>query len=89
MAGSCTGKSKNSCCWVNGKLCPYVRDDGENTERRWVCTLREKYGNWEEVHIDEGYIENVKPHWEATNVPDCGAYPRKDQECGECGLIGE
>ena len=85
---SCPGNTPLSCCWVDGVLCRFLRDDGLEVTRRWVCTLREHYGNWNEVHTDAGYLEHVKPTWLAQNIDDCGDYPSAGVSCGECGQVG-
>lgn len=84
----CDGKNKEHCCWVNGNVCRFLRDDGPEAERQWVCTLREELNNWNRVHRDQRYLEHVKPHWERAGVDDCGDYPSRGITCGTCGLVG-
>jgi hypothetical protein len=67
-------EGKEICCWIEGVVCPFLRDDGINTERRYVCTLREKYGNWNDVHNDAQYKKFVQPYWIKLNIKDCGTY---------------
>jgi hypothetical protein len=83
----CPGDTPSPCCWLDGVLCPFLRDDGD-APRRWVCTLREKYGNWDDVHTDAGYLKLVKPVWDRVGISDCGDWPGPGQSCGECGLGG-
>lgn len=85
----CLGNTVNSCCYVEGELCRFLRDDGVLASRRWICTLREQLGSWEEVHNHEGYKEHIQPVWERLGVSNCGEYPRKGEICGECGKEGE
>lgn len=87
MSG-CLGNTPDPCCYVNGEVCIFMRDDGPEANRRWVCTLREKYGNWEEVHTDPGYLEHVRPVWIQNDIADCGDYPGPGKTCGECGVTG-
>jgi hypothetical protein len=85
----CDGTTPEPCCYVNGQLCRFLRDDGPEAARRWVCKLRERYGNWTDVHADPGYLEHVKPAWAANGIADCGDYPAAGVTCGECGKVGQ
>jgi len=75
----CLGNTKDSCCYIEGELCRFLRDDGVSASRRWVCTLREEHGNWSDVHNDERYITQVRPHWIERGIADCGDY-----KCENC-----
>lgn len=76
------------CCWINGTVCVFLRDDGLDATRRWVCTLREELGSWEAVHKDIRYIEKVRPTLDKFNQANCGYWPGPGVTCGECGVSG-
>lgn len=67
----CTGNGEDHCCYVNGEPCMYL---GENVVpgRRWACTLYVRYGNWDDVHLDAGYIENVQSVWDSLGTREDG-----------------
>lgn len=75
----CHGNGEH-CCYVAGEVCRYLE---ENTVegRRWACGLRRKYGSWEGVHSDPGYLAHVKPAWEANGVRDCGDFGPLEKQC--------
>jgi hypothetical protein len=84
----CKGNIVNDhCCWVDGKICPFLKHY-PNEERIWSCGIREKYDSWEEVYSDKDYVDNVKPLLVKIDLPDCGKWPRKNEKCTVCGLIG-
>lgn len=85
--GKCLGNSEDHCCWVNSTPCRFLE---ENTvpDRRWACGLRRRLGSWEAVHNDPGYLEHIKPNWEAKNVADCGDWPIIGEVCAICGATG-
>ena len=70
MVLECHGNGKEHCCWVKGKICPYLE---ENTVpgRHWVCGLRRELPSWDAVHKDPRYI--------ALGFGDilCGDWPEK------------
>lgn len=68
----CNRALEDHCCYLKGKTCRYLREDTGTP--RWTCTLREKYGNWDDVHKDSGYLEHVKPTWTELSIKDCGDY---------------
>ena len=72
------------CCWIAGAICPFVRDDGVQAARRFVCTLRERAGSWVAVHALPEYVEHVRPTLLLTGV-DCGDWPPAGATCAECG----
>ena len=83
--GFCKGDGDDHCCYVNGSPCRYLE---ENTvsERRWACGLRRIYGNWDDVHSDEGYLKYVKPCWDKAGIADCGDWPPVGTKCNTCGV---
>jgi hypothetical protein len=83
----CKAKDGN-CCWIAGVVCPFLRDDGSLTDRRWVCTLRESLGSWAAVHADPRYIAVVHPTLMSVGTVDCGDWPGPGITCGECGVTG-
>jgi hypothetical protein len=73
------------CCWLNGEACRFLRDDGAGAARRWVCTLRERAGSWDDAYRLPEYVEHVRPTLTAIGLPDCGDWPRPGETCNECG----
>jgi hypothetical protein len=76
------------CCYIAGPPCRYLRDDGTGAALRWVCTLRERLGSWDEVHRDAGYLEHVAPVVRSVAGVDCGDWPPKGETCNACGVTG-
>ena len=79
---------KGHCCWINGVVCPLLRDDGPDADRRWVCTPREQLGSWEAVHEDPEYLKLVAPTLRLLGQVDCGDWPGPGVICAECGANG-
>ena len=79
--------TEGHCCWINGAVCPFLRDDGAAASRRWVCTLREELGSWPAVHADQRYLTFV--HLRDRIGVDCGDWPRPGETCAECGAVGD
>lgn len=69
--GVCHGNGEDHCCYVDGKVCPFLE---ENTVsgRRWACGLLRELGTWTAVHGDERYLAEVRPAWDRNGVQDCG-----------------
>lgn len=89
MATCLAGLSTDGhCCWIDGEPCTFLRDDGHDASRRWVCTLRERLGSWAAVHADPGYIEKVAPTMRKFGQVDCGDWPGPGVTCAECGVVG-
>lgn len=80
---ACWNDEDGHCCWINGKVCPYLE---ENTieGRRWACGLLREHGDWEKVYQTEGYRRDVQPTLDRIGWGQCGEYPG-DNICGECG----
>lgn len=76
------------CCWLDGVVCPFLRDDGIDTSRRWVCTFRERLGSWEAVHSDPEYLDTIGPVMMGLTGVLCGDWPTRNERCNECGVIG-
>lgn len=85
---TCPGNTPSPCCYLDGELCPFIRDDGHHADRRWVCRLREEHGNWTDVHTDPRYLSVVRPVWDRVGISDCGDWPGPGERCGECGKVG-
>jgi hypothetical protein len=81
------GSGDDHCCWIVGGVCPFLRDDGVDASRRWVCTLREQLGSWKAVHRDHRYVEKVAPTMRRFGV-ECGEWPQPGARCEECGVTG-
>lgn len=80
--------STDHCCYLAGKVCSYLRDDGPTASRRWVCTFRERLGSWAAVHADAEYLATVGPVMRGLTGVDCGDWPVPGELCHECGVTG-
>lgn len=67
----CHGNGSDHCCYVNGVKCPYLVEDSAGP-RRWSCGLYVELGDWDLVHADQRYLNDVRPHWLQSGTPDCG-----------------
>lgn len=81
----CLGRNSDThCCWLSGKVCPFLE---ENTEPgfRWSCGLRRELGDWDAVLEDERYQQVVQPVWDAFPIStNCRDYPDGVWECRQC-----
>ena len=84
---TCNGNEEDHCCYLKGKVCEYLE---ENTVpgRRWVCGIRKKYNSWEETHHDPDYTRDIKPLLNDIGITNCGEWPRQNEKCAICGVIG-
>lgn len=75
---ACSGNGPDHCCWVNGQVCPALRDDGPGAERRWVCTLYEAAGDWAAVHASPEWRALPVAAWFEEQYPGhgCGDWPQ-------------
>lgn len=83
---ACQAK-RDHCCYIENQVCPALRDDGPNADRRWVCTFREKLGSWDAVHADPEYLETVGNKMKSLIGVYCGDWPKPNEQCNECGAI--
>ena len=83
----CDGNSDDHCCWIQGKVCPHLRENVVEG-RRWACGLLVELGSWDKVHSDERYLRDVQPMWTKRGSGDCGSYPGVGNICGSCGKGG-
>ena len=79
----CLGNSEDHCCYLKGVACKHLE---ENTveDRRWVCGLRRKLGNWDDVIASTEYQTDVAPILEPLGI-NCRDYPDVGQWCATCG----
>lgn len=71
----CNRSLQDHCCYLKGITCKFLRENTSSGNTcRWTCTLRERYGNWEDVHNSPEYLATVKPVWTELNIKDCGEY---------------
>lgn len=80
MADSCHGNGIDHCCYVNGKVCPFLEEDAL-PNRYWSCGLLNKLGSWDKVHNDPGYLEFVQSRWDVVGIESCGAWMVPGQCC--------
>ena len=82
--------SSDHCCYLGPfGVCPALRDDGVDAERRWVCTIREAKGSWAAAHASAPYRESgIGPIVRDLVGVDCGDWPRPGETCATCGVTG-
>lgn len=85
----CDGNSEISCCCIDGVECKYLE---ENTlpDRRWVCGLRRRLGDWDSVLESPEYKRDIAPALEPLGI-NCKDWPDKATHgkivrCMNCGL---
>ena len=86
----CQGRNLDDhCCYLNGKVCPFLE---ENTEPgfRWSCGLRRELGDWDKVLEDPRYKEQVEPEFRIRAerlgyMTNCRDYPSGSDRCTYCG----
>ena len=81
---ACEGNRDDHCCYLDGQVCSFLRDDGPEASRRWVCTFRERLGSWEAVHADSEYRREIAPTMLSLTGVLCGDWPPKGVTCGTC-----
>lgn len=85
--GNCFG---DHCCYVNGAPCPFLLiDDPALAPRKYACGLVHELGNWQRVEKDPRYLQQVKPHWDASGTIPCKDYPGDPQTIRAAVLAGE
>jgi hypothetical protein len=86
----CLGNGEDHCCYIKGKPCPflifdYIDETGHF--RKWACSLRAKYGNWDDVLADPEYQRATEGAW-APGV-NCRDWPDGEGwnagPCSKCG----
>ena len=85
----CRAQSDHCCYLGPFGVCPALRDDGPDADRRWVCTLREREGSWARVHGSAAYIASgIEAIVRDLVGVDCGDWPRPGETCHTCGVTG-
>ena len=81
----CSGNADTHCCWLVGQVCPHLE---ENTlpDRRWVCGLRRRLGDWDAVLASAEYRRDVAPFLKPLGY-NCRDWPDEypGMKCGDCG----
>ena len=84
----CSGTADDHCCYLKGQRCPFS-EDNTLPDRRWVCGLRRKLGNWDDVLASDEYMTVVAPVFEPLGI-NCRDWPdgegANSAVCGECGV---
>lgn len=89
----CRGRNlDNHCCWLNGKICPFLEENTED-DYRWSCGLRRELNSWDAVLDDSRYTEVLVPFWndyeQRTGIrSNCKDWPGPGQKCGTCEAEG-
>jgi hypothetical protein len=87
----CLGNGSDHCCYVKGEDCPflfrnYVDENGHF--RKWACSLRVKYGNWDDVLKDPEWQRVCGSAW--ADGLNCRDWPDGEGVnrgvCKECGV---
>jgi hypothetical protein len=88
----CLGNGNDHCCYIRGEECPflftnYVDETGHF--RKWACSLRVKYGNWDDVLADPEWQRVCGNAWKTglncKEWPDAPDGPNRGV-CKECGV---
>lgn len=81
------------CCWTKGQPCKFLIEnhtDENGYFRRWACSLRAKYGNWDDVLADPEYQALQKWAWRpglnCRDWPDGEPGTPNWGVCPECGV---
>lgn len=79
---------QDHCCHLGAHgVCQFLVE--HTAGRRWACGLYVELGSWEAVHVDPRYVASVRPKLDDMGLDvDCGDWPRPDEICGTCGVIG-
>lgn len=78
---------QDHCCYFEGEVCQYLIES-PHPDFQFACSLRVKYGGWDETHKSPEYLSQVKPKLIAIGYPDtdCGDWPPPGVACGSCGI---
>ena len=82
--------SADHCCNLGPfGVCPALRDDGPNADRRRVCTIREHEGSWAAMVTAKAYrLSGIADIVRDLVGVDCGDWPRPGETCHTCGVTG-
>lgn len=81
MSNVCSGNTEDHCCYLRGKPCPHL-EQHTMPDRKWVCGLRRKLGDWDKVLESEEYLTDVAPVFEPLGI-NCRDWP-EPTGCGNC-----
>lgn len=84
---NCHGNGADHCCYWNGEPCPYLEQD-TIPGRRWVCGLMRELGDWDLVHEDPRYLNDVQPLWRDED-PLWDWLWQQGVRCGTWGVEGK
>ncbi len=78
----CTGRggthANEHCCYVAGKVCKFLVDNGIPGDERFRCGLMLELGDWNKVHADPRYAP-LAIHWKGQAL--CGDWQPKAGTC--------
>lgn len=80
---ACTGRGSPSgdhCCYVAGKTCAFLLDNGIPGDGRFRCGLRVELGSWEAVHADPRYAP-IQAVWDEVGISSCGEWESPPGRC--------
>lgn len=87
----CLGNGNDHCCYIKGQECVFlIRNytDENGHFRKWACSLRAKYGNWDDVLADPMWQTICGNAWK--NGLNCKEWPDGEGPnrgvCHECGV---
>ena len=80
------GTGKDHCCWLEGRVCKYVRPS-DREGYVWDCGLRADLGSWKKVYASKEYKRDVKEKMNAVGGLglDCGEWKPGPRGCSDCG----
>jgi hypothetical protein len=74
----CHGNGADHCCYIGGRVCPFL-EEGTVPGRRWACGLYRELRSWDAVHADPRYLASDAARMMAERWPGygCGDWPQK------------
>ena len=76
----CYGTLDDHCCYLKGTPCPFIITDHVDDVgrlRKWACSLRAEYGNWDDVIASDRYNEVVAPVFQPMGI-NCRDWPESN-----------
>lgn len=80
--GECNGLADDHCCYIHGVQCQYLVEN--QAGRRWACSLKIKYNDWDSVLASDEYRQDVAPKLKPMGI-NCRDWPGPGNHCGTCG----
>ena len=74
----CHGNGPDHCCYIAGRVCPYLEENPVEG-RRWACGLLRELGSWPKVYRSTRYRRTDAAKWFRVSFPSygCGDWPQR------------